>query len=300
MSDTSPAPAQESTAAPAAPVSPTEEQVTTGAQPQTGNGATPDSEAHTLTEAQRLKKAQETRERIEELAAQNKALREYGEFFRQRYEETRQPPAQATAAPPAQEQPEPEPNADDFDDPKAYAKAYATWTRKENAKEVARAIEQARTEGKSAAEKAFTEAREKERARALDDQFAVRHQEFAQKTPDYMVTISNPALTFMHGEFLGVIKASEKGPELAYYIAKNPQLVARLASKSVPQRLAELGRIEAELSRPPPPPKVTTAPAPPTPIGGGPAQTVKLDEVKDIDEWMARRTKELREKRANR
>jgi hypothetical protein len=265
--------------------------VTPGAQPQTGNDATPDSEAL------RLKKAQETRERIEELNARAKAGIEYGEFWRQRFEEQQRQPAQAAAPPPAQEPVEPEPDPEAFEDPKAYNKALAAWSRKENERLVKQAEERAEARAKAAAEKAFTEQQQKQRAKALDDQFAVRHQDFAQKTPDYLVTISNPALTFMHGEFLEAIKDSEKGPEIAYHIAKNPQLVARLAAKDVPQRLRELGRIEAELSRPAPPPKVTTAPPPPAPIGGGSAGGDIDPSKMTVTDWMAWRSKQLREKR---
>jgi len=282
--------AQEGAASPAAGVSPTPEEVTSGAPPQESTSA----------EAPNGERPNRAQERIEELAAQNKALREYGEFFRQRFEEQQRQPAPTAAAPPVQEQSEPEPDPEAYDDPKAFNKALAAWSRKENEKAVQRAIEQARTEGKVAAEKAFAEQQQKQRAKALDDQFAVRHQEFAQKTPDYLVTISNPALTFMHGEFLEAIKDSEKGPEIAYHIAKNPQLVARLAAKDVSQRLREFGRIEAELSRPAPPPKVTTAPPPPAPIGGGSAGG-EIDPSKmPINDWMAWRTKQLREKRQGR
>src|SRR3972149_3831102 len=153
-------------------------------------------------------------------------------------------------------------------------------------------IEQARSEGKAAGEKAFAKAREEERLRGMNDQFAVRSQQFADKNPDYLTVISNPALTFMNVEFLEVIKSSEKGPELAFHIGKDPKLVARLAGKSVPQRLTELGRIEADLSRPAPPPKVTAAPAPPTPIGGGAGGQVDPSKLSP-DDWLAWRPKDI-------
>lgn len=280
-------PAQEGTAAPAAEVSPTPEQVTSGAPPTEGTSA--DAPAGERPRAQ---------ERIEELAAQNKALREYGEFFRQRFEESQRQPAPTEAAP-VQEQPEPEPDADAFDDPKAYTRAHAAWVRKQVTKDTQGLIEQARNEGKTAGEKAYARAREEERLRGLNDQFAVRSHQFAEKNPDYLMTISNPALTFMNGDFLEALKASEKGPEIAFHIGKSPQLVAKLAGKSVPQRLAELGRIEAELSRPAPPPKVTAAPAPPTPIGGGAGGEVDPSKL-SIDDWMSHRTQEIRAKRQSR
>lgn len=285
------APAQEGTATPAVVTPPVTEEVTSGT-----TGATP-REGAPSADAPAGERREGARERIEELAAQNKALREYGEFFRQRFEESQRQTPTATA--PAQEQPDPEPDADSFDDPKAYTKAYSEWSRKQIAKEVAKATETARTEGKTAAEKAFAKAREEERLRSLDDQFSIRSQQFAEKNPHYWTVIGNPALTFMNGEFLEAIKSSEKGPELALHIASDPKLVAQLASKSVPQRLTQLGRIEAELSRPPPPPKVTAAPAPPTPIGGGAGGEVDPSKLSTSD-WIARRTAEIRAKRSGR
>jgi hypothetical protein len=276
------------TATPAAAASPAADEVTSGAPSQAGTSA--DAPNGERPRAQ---------ERIEELAAQNKALREYGEFFRQRFEESQKQPASTVAAP-APEIPAPEPNADDFDDPKAYTKAYSTWMRNESAKEIQRAVKQATEEGKTAGEKAYARAQEETRLRALNDQFAVRNHQYAEKNPGYLDRITNPAMTFMNGEFLETLKSLEKGPDIADHIAKNPQLVARLVSKSVPQRLTELGRIEAELSRPAPPPKVTAAPAPPTPIGSGNAGGDVDPSKLSIDDWMSYRAKQLREKRQSR
>ncbi len=287
MTNETAAPAQEGTAPPAVVVPPTTEEVTSGAPPQEGTSA--DAPAGERPRAQ---------ERIEELAAQNKALREYGEFFRQRFEESQRQPTPQVAAP-VQEQPDPEPDADSFDDPKAYTKAYSEWSRKQIDKRVASAIETARTEGKTSAEKAFAKAQEEQHLKDLNDQFTIRSQQFAEKNPNYWTVIGNPALTFMNGEFLKALKASEKGPELALHIASDPKIVAQLAGKSVPQRLTQLGRIEAELSRPPPPPKITAAPAPPTPIGGGSGGEPDPSKM-STDDWMSWRTKQIREKRTAR
>jgi hypothetical protein len=281
-------PPQEGTAPPAAEASPAPDQVTSGAPPQEGTSATPDSEA------QRLKKSQETRERIEELAARAKAGTEYGEYWRSRFEESqRQTSQQPTAAPVQAEQPDPEPSEDAFEDPKQYAKAYAAWIRKETAKEVAQVKLEAKSIGTKAAQDAMAKAAEETRLKSLNDGFGLRQQQFAEKTPDYEVAVKNPALTFFNGQVLEALMASEKGPEIAYYIAKSPKEVARLAGQTIPQRLASLGRIEAELSRPPPPPKVTAAPAPPTPIGGGAGGEVDPSKLSTAD-WIARRTAEIR------
>jgi len=281
------------TSAPEVTAPPTEtietvEPVTTGAAPQAD--AAPDSEAL------RAKKAQETRERIEELNARAKAGTEYGEYWRQRFEESQKAPAVAA---PVQDVPDPEPDPDKFDDPKDYTKAYATWLRTESSKETRRAVQEAQTAAKAEAQREFASAKEAERLKSLNDQFGLKQQQFAEKTPGYWDAVRNPALSFFNGDFLEAVKSDEIGPQLAYHIANTPALVAKLASQSVPQRLATLGRIAAELSRPAPPPKVTAAPAPPSPIGGGSGGEVDPSKL-PIDDWMTHRTQEILAKRQKR
>lgn len=284
MTDTIATPANGGTAAPAVTTDPVVEPVTSAAPPDEGTPASPDSEA------QRLKRAQETRERIEELNARSKAALEYGEFWRRQFEESQRqaPPA---AAAPAAPQPDPEPQADQFEDVTAFVKAHAAWARKETLAQATREAQNVARQEREAAEKAIHKAREEERLGTLDAGFASRSAAFEADAPDYRVAISNPALTFFNGEFLEVIKGHELGPQIAYHIAKTPQLVAKLASQSVPQRLATLGRIEADLTRPAPPPKVTTAPTPPTPVGGGSGGEPDPSKMTTA-EWMSWRTKQ--------
>jgi hypothetical protein len=277
-------PAQEDTAPPAAAASPAPDQVTSGAAPQAAIADAPDGA--------RPSRAQE---RIEELNARAKAAQEYGEYWRQRFEERDR---QAVPAP-VQETPDPEPDADAFDDPKTYTKAYSAWNDRKTEKRIQQIAEQAKKDAETAADKRHAKASEEARLRALDGQFEQRQQAFAEKTPDYADVIRNPALNFFNGDFLEAIKADEMGPQLAYHIAKSPALVAKLAGQSVPARLASLGRIAAELSRPAPPPKVTAAPAPPTPIGGGAGGEIDPRKL-SIDDWMQHRTKEIRAKRQSR
>jgi hypothetical protein len=278
--------AQEGTAAPAEVVIP--EPVTPGAAPQ-AEIATPESEV--------ARRKAETRERIEELNARAKAGTEYGEYWRQRFEESQR--AAPVVTPVVQDTPDPEPDADAYDDPKDFTKAYAAWSRKELDKGIKRAAVEAQTNAEAAAQRTFAKAKEEERLKALNDQFGLKQQQFAEKNPGYWDAVRNPALSFFNGDFLEAIKSDENGPQIAMHIANTPAVVAKLASQSVPQRLATLGRIAAELSRPALPPKVTAAPAPPSPIGGGSGGEVDPSKL-SVDDWMAHRTKEIQAKRLTR
>jgi len=276
-------PAQEVTVPPTEEVSQTPEEVTSEALPQEGTTAETPASA-------RPSRAQE---RIEELSARSKAAQEYGEYWRQRFEESQQKPQPAPQ--PVQEQSEPEPNADDFLDPKDFTKAYAAWTRKEIEKSNRKAAEDARAAARTESEQTFAKARETERLRALDESFATRAQQYAAKNPDFWDAIRNPALKFFNGEFLEAAKGSDLGPDVLHHIAKSPKLASELAGKSIPQRLAMLGRLEAELSRPAPPPKVTAAPAPPTPVGSGAGGDTDPSKLPMAD-WVSWRTKQIQAK----
>lgn len=85
---------------------------------------------------------------------------------------------------------------------------------------------------------------------------------------------------------------ADRGPELLYHLAKNPEIVERLNEMSPNRAAIELGKIEARLGEPatppaPPAPKTTTAPAPITPVKPG-ASTAK-DPAKmnqaEYNEW---------------
>ncbi len=282
MTDEIAAPAQGEAATPAAPA--TGEQVTSGT-----SGAAP-QEGAPSAETPAGEKPSRAQERIEELVLQRNQAIAYGDFMRQQLDVLKATPTPPAAQAPAVEQPEPEPQEDAFDDPKAYAKAYGAWTRKEAAREARAEASRIAKESRAESERAVAKAREDERLKGLDATWNTRVADFAAKTPDFWDKARNPALTFMNGDFLEAVKGSEMGPQIVHAISNDAKLVAKLASQSVPQRLATLGRLEAELSRPAPPPKVTTAPAPPTPVAG--TSAVSNEEPKDVSDWMAWRNKQ--------
>jgi len=282
MPDEIVAPAQGEAATPAAPA-PVGNEVTSGSESATPQAGTPSAETPAGEKPNRAQ------ERIEELVVQRNQAIAYGDFMRQQLDALKtapKPPAET----PTVEQPEPEPQEDAFDDPKAYAKAYGAWSRKDAIREARAEATRIAKESQSASEKAIAKAREDERLKALDGGWNERATAYAQTNPDFWSKARNPALNFMNGDFLEAVKGSELGPQLVHHISNDAKLVAKLASQSVPQRLATLGRLEAELSRPAPPPKVTAAPAPPTPVGGSSASVDT--EPKEVNDWMAWRNKQ--------
>lgn len=234
------APAQEGTAPPTEGATP--DPVTTEVHPQ------PDTAADASTGA----RPNRAEGRIKELVTERDAAVEYGEFWRKRFEESHTP---APAAKPAEDA---RPKRSDFDDDDAWADALTGWTER-----------RATTKAEEAAVARLERDREATRLQGVRATWHTRAQQFEQAHNDFRVAISNPALTFFDGEFLNSLMENEKGPELAYHIAKSPELVAKLVRQSPSQRLTTLGRIEAEVSRPPPAPKPSNAPPPLTPIASG-------------------------------
>lgn len=63
-----------------------------------------------------------------------------------------------------------------------------------------------------------------------------------------------------------IIRSSDVGPDLAYYLGKNREEAARISEMTVAQQGAALARLEAKLSSAPPVKKTSSAPAPISPV----------------------------------
>jgi hypothetical protein len=112
--------------------------------------------------------------------------------------------------------------------------------------------------------------REKIRAEENDEKFRSRSAVAASQIPDYQQVISTTKVP-IHLEVAQVIKESEKGPELFYFLAKNPTEAYRLAALNPLSAVREIGKIEAKLSQtvPPAKPKISQAPPPVAPLASG-------------------------------
>jgi hypothetical protein len=126
-------------------------------------------------------------------------------------------------------------------------------------------------------------------------QFKARESEFSADIPDYELTAYHKAV--ITPPMAEVIQSAEKGPELAYYLGKNPEVGQQLAQMAPLDMARELGRIEAtklvppekpESKTPPPPPKLKAGNAP-TRITSDSPESDKLSD----SEWLKRERKRL-------
>jgi hypothetical protein len=128
-----------------------------------------------------------------------------------------------------------------------------------------------------------------ERVREATEDFLERATATKKLIPDYDAVVT--AFANQGGQFaphvIEEVRDSDKGPELAYHIAKTPGLAAELNALSPRDAAREIGRIEAKLSLPQPK-KQTQAPAPLTALKGGASPRKELADLakgEDITEF---------------
>lgn len=173
---------------------------------------------------------------------------------------------------------ESEPNPDDF-------KTVGEYTRALTKYEVAKA---ARTASEASTRQSQQD-RQKAQADELGATFAQRCSEFEKTTPDYEEVVGESEL-IIHNAGMQYIVESEMGPQLAYHLAKNPDVVERLSKLSPARVIAELGKLEVRLEdaakskeapKGDPAPQATRqvsrAPAPIQPLNGDAATPVHKD-----------------------
>lgn len=154
-------------------------------------------------------------------------------------------------------------------------------------------IEQAREEARRIVQDEY----KRESQGRKQSSFKSKEAEFAKTAEDYHSVTRNPSLTLTQ-EMVDVVADAEKGPEVLYYLGKNPDIADRLSSMSPLNMAMEIGRIEAKLASTPKGSSVSKAP-PPTPKieAVSPALDVKASDPESdslsTKEWVAKRNKEL-------
>lgn len=109
--------------------------------------------------------------------------------------------------------------------------------------------------------------------------YNARLAEAAETIPDIYQVINDPT-TPISETMAGQIMDAEQGPQIAYYLAKNPGDAARIASITDPYAVArEIGRIEGRL-RAPEPKRVSSAPEPVKAVATGSGSQGSFDPSK--------------------
>ena len=164
-----------------------------------------------------------------------------------------------------------------------YADKKAAWTAKREVK-AARDEQERQTETKEI----------EESQRLTREAYAGRLVKIKEKYADFSEVAETETKISM--PMAHVIIHSENGPELQYYLAKNPAEIERITKLTPPLQLMELGKIEAKLIVPeaPAPKPISVAPKPIKPITAGSESMPKSPENESMDEYAARRKSEMR------
>jgi len=146
---------------------------------------------------------------------------------------------------------------------------------------------------KARAEVAWKSEQQQEQSR----QFAFQAKEaaFAEGVGDYYQVAHHSPIS---PAVAGLLKGSDKGPELAYYLGKNPALADSLSKMSIVDAAGELGRIEvSKLVKPEPSTNKPAAPAPKIKATDKSGIRIKSDspdsDSLSDDEWLKRERKRV-------
>ena len=253
------------------------------------------------SDAQAKKPAQGVQKRIDELTKQREEANRRADAVQAMLDRALsviegKPPqsaAQPTATPTEEAEPK-KPDRNTFTDPDAYDAAMDTYVQAKAEfvakREVGKALD--------ANNKAQQERTIAEQQRVAREAYGARVEKAKVKYPDYKEVAESPNVT-VSIPMAHAIAHSDDGPEIAYYLGKNPQEAQRIATLSPPVQLLELGKIAVRLASPTAPkPQVTAAPKPITPIVTGADASTATSEEESMDAYAARRQKQLADERS--
>lgn len=243
-------------------------------------------------------------ERFERSSAQRRAAEQERDYWRER--------AMATQASAPQPEPAPAPAAptrptrEQFQNPDDYDAALVKWAA-DSAAHTVRQEEQTReTERRAAEAKDAQERTQREEVERLRQGYQDRVAKFKADHPDYDEVTTSDDLPISE-VMAGAIVTAENGPELAYYLAENPQEAERIArmtrgtyqggpnhgrpAPDVPRQMFEMGKLAAKLASPPA--RAPTAPAPITPLRATNGAAVSKDpnemSTEEYAQWRKQR-----------
>ena len=199
-----------------------------------------------------------TQERIDELTRARREAEREAAYWRSR------------ATPEKAPEPAAKPDVKNFEDYNEYVEALADWKADQKVSEALKARD---TQTAKTAEERALEARERT--------FAERVTHAKSQIADFDQVVGAADVNVAQ-HVTDAILDSEKGAEMLYHLAKNPQEAERLSRMSVREADREIGRIEASLGKPAAPvtKPASNAPAPMRPASRGGSTVATTDPNK--------------------
>jgi hypothetical protein len=128
-----------------------------------------------------------------------------------------------------------------------------------------------------------------DRSSATAAMFEARVVEASERIPDIVSVFNSPEFnrTPISAHAVDVIARSEHGPDLMYYLVKNPGDAQRIAALPAALQGVELTKLEHKIISKPNVKKHSTAPAPPSTVGGSKAPAAKDPNSMSMEEYSA-------------
>lgn len=116
------------------------------------------------------------------------------------------------------------------------------------------------------------------------DDYVERCEEVSKTLTDFKKVVTSPDFVTSDLVKTLILDAGEKAPLVAYHLAQNPKLTARINALPPVEAAREIGRIEGRVSLPTN--KATRAPAPVNPVKGSASPTRGLGKsMSDYERW---------------
>ena len=180
------------------------------------------------------------------------------------------------------QQPAGAPKIEDFQDFDAYIAAKAEWVADQRIGKVLSEREQAARQYQA-----------QEHEASLAQNWSKRLESALKEIPDLHDVLETAVDIPMPPAMREAIVESDVGPQVAYYLAQNPEEAMRIAGLSGLAVARAIGRIEAKLESSKAQPPKSNAPPPVQPVRASGTPSVGPSDKDDISTWIKKRNKEL-------
>ena len=213
--------------------------------------------------------------RIDRLTQEKYRLRAELDFLRS------QPPQQAQPAQQAQ-QPSQAPKLEQYNSIEEYLDALADHKASQKFDHLAKEREAKESQ-----------TRQQQEAAKLHESYTKQTEQARQAYGDFDDVVQDPDLPISQAMAEAIMR-STNGADVAYYLGKNPDQAARIASLDPFSAAVEIGRIAATVVRPQPR-KTSNAPPPIQPVGARATPVTDPDKM-SADEWIKWRNGQLKKR----
>jgi len=225
----------------------------------------------TPKETVQLSEEDQVRKRIDKIVWQREEARREAEHWKKMAQQQKAPETKPESADPTR----PDVNDPRFKSYDEFTEALADWKVQGHIKK---------------AQEEFSQRTQRERMDGALKVFNERAEKVRGKHPDYDDLFDRASIS---EAMAPTILESENGPELALYLAKNPDVARKLYNLGPREVARELGKIEARLDDLLQTKSVTNASPPLSPVKPKGDVPDGLDDKLPIDVWMKRRNKQI-------